>query len=301
MLNLFRKQAATEVRRPVFIIGCGRSGTTLLFDLMKRHPGLIPTTGFPDGEDHVGWIRHGGALIAGLSTPQGDSGHVGYHFCLHMDENDVTDDIRQSMHRYYATEVLARHGSGRVVNKCPHLSNKLRYVRAIFPDACFLHIVREPVAVVASWVKIMQAVPDLVLYWPDSEYPCLWVLPRGDARKMAACFARESRIYPGGGLLRLADYWATVNGNIAPQLADTPERLLTLRYEDLVANPLALLRRITDFCGLEPFAQVPVTIQPERNQLRLSLLTEEQIGAIRSRCAPAASQFGYALQEGERG
>lgn len=301
MFNLLKKRAAAEVRSPVFIVGCGRSGTTLLFDLMKRHPGLVPTTGFPDGEDHVGWIEHGGALIAGLSTPQGDSGHVGYDFCLHMDEGDVTQDVRRSMHRYYSEEVLGARGSGRVVNKCPHLSNKLRYVRAIFPDARFLHIVREPVAVVASWVKIMQAVPDLALYWPDSEYPCLWVLPVGEAKAKAACFARESRIYPGGGLLRLADYWATVNGNMAPQLADAPEQLLTLRYEDLIARPEALLRQVTDFCGLEPFAGLPVEIQPDRNQLWRSLLTEEQIHAIRVRCSEVGSRFGYALLEGHHG
>ena len=177
----------------------------MLFDLLKHHPGLVPTTGYPDGEDHVGWIEHGGALISGLANPQGEIGHVGYDFCLHMDAGDVTEDVRRSMHRYYADDVLGKRSSGRVLNKCPHLANKLRYVRAIFPDARFVHIVREPVAMVASWVKVMEAVPELVLYWPDSEYPCLWVLRAPRMQLRAGSFAREERLFPGGGLLSLAE------------------------------------------------------------------------------------------------
>ena len=294
MFNIFRSNRdVAAVRSPVFVVGCGRSGTTLLFDLLKRHPTLVPTTGFPDGEDHVGWIRHGGAVISGLSNPQGGSGHVGHHFCLHMDEHDVSDEIRRSMHRYYAEEVLGASLSGRVVNKCPHISNKLRYVLGIFPDARIVHIVRDPVAMVASWVKVMQAVPDLLIYWPDSDYPCLWVMPAGDASAHRQCFARESRLYPGGGLQRFADYWAEVNRNIPRQLADMPERLLTIRYEDLVAGPTKLLRHVTDFCQLEPFGEIPVSITPDRNSAWSSLISEDDIRAIRARCADVAEIFGY--------
>jgi len=295
-----KKRPVAEVRRPIFVVGCGRSGTTLLFDLLKCHPDLVPTKGFPDGEDHVGWIRHGGALISGLANPNNDSGHVGHHFCLHMDESDVTPDIRRSMHRYYVKEVLGERIEARVVNKCPHISNKLRYVVGIFPDARIVHIVREPVPMVASWVKVMQAVPDLVLFWPDSEYPCLWVLPAGDALGHRNCFAREPRIFPGGGLLRLADYWTEVNRNIPRQLADMPNRLLTIRYEDLVAEPAKLLRQVTDFCELEPFADIPVSIAPDRNSAWSSLISEDDICAIRARCADVAESLGYPRHTLER-
>ncbi len=286
-------KVVAEVRSPVFIVGCGRSGTTLLFDLLKRHQSLVSTTGFPDGEDHVGWIRHGGALISGLANPNNDSGHVGHHFCLHMNEADVTQDIRRAMHRYYAEEVLAERPTGRVVNKCPHLSNKLRYVLEIFPDARIVQIVRDPVAMVASWVKVMQAVPDLLIYWPDSDYPCLWVMPAGDAPGRRQCFARESRVYPGGGLLRFADYWAEVNRNIPSQLADMSDQLLTIRYEDLVADPTKLLRQVTDFCRLDPFVDVPVPIVLDRNSAWSSLIGEDDIRAIRVRCADVDKTFGY--------
>jgi hypothetical protein len=301
LLNIagrFRHQSSAKVQSPVFVIGCGRSGTTLVFDLLKRHPSLVPTTGHPDGEDHVGWIVHGGALIAGLANPTpGDIGHVGHELCLHMTENDVNDDRRASMHRYYGDEVLGGHNSRRVVNKCPHLANKLRYVRAIFPDARFVHIVREPVAMVASWVKVMQAVPGLTLYWPDSPNPCFWVFRTQGLSGSSGIFQREDRFYPGGGLLRLADYWAEVNRNIPRQLDDTRDKLLSIRYEDLIADPQAMLSRVTEFCDLQPFADVPVQIQPERNRAHRSLLGDDQVKAIIARCRPVASTFGYTLME----
>jgi hypothetical protein len=296
MFRFFRREPVSKVRSPVFIVGCGRSGTTLLFDILKRHPSLVATKGHPDGEDHVGWIKHGGALIAGLATPKGDSGHVGYPYCLHMDETDVSDEIRESMHRYYVNNVLRRRIVGRVLNKCPHISNKLRYVRAIFPDARFVHIIREPVAVVASWVKVMETVPNLVLYWPDSDYPCFWVFEAGGNRDNSARFARENRIFPGGGLLHLADYWTQVNGNIPRQLSDAPGQLLSIRYEDLVANSDQVLRKVTDFCSLQPFPDVPIAIQPGRNQAYRSLLTNAQLESIGTRCQPVAEQFGYVMR-----
>jgi hypothetical protein len=297
MFGRFKRRSVGDVHSPVFIVGCGRSGTTLLFDLLKHHPGLAPTTGHPDGEDHVGWIHHGGAVISGLANPQRDTGHVGYEFCLHMNEGDVSEEIRRSMHRYYRTEVLGRRTSARVVNKCPHLANKLRYVRALFPDARFLHIIRDPVAMVASWVKVMATVPDLALYWPDSKYPCLWVFQAEGIPNKAVRLAREERIFPGGGLLRLADYWVEVNGNIPQQLEDTPEQLLRVRYEDLVAQPTQVLRKVTDFCALEPLSGVPVAIQAERNRVYRSLLTDEQVHAIVATCRPMGNALGYSLPE----
>jgi hypothetical protein len=117
---------------------------------------------------------------------------------------------------------------------------------------------------------------------------------------LSACsgiFQREDRFYPGGGLLRFADYWAEVNSNIPRQLEDTPDQLLRLRYEDLIAEPQKMLSRITEFCGLESFASVPVQIQAERNRAYRSLLSDGQVKAILRRCRPVAETFGYTMTE----
>ncbi len=288
--------AGLAVDRPVFVIGCGRSGTTMLFEMLKAHPGLAPTTGHPDGEDHVGWVTHGRAVISGIygNAETGNTGEaLGHACCLHMTAEDVTPEIRDAMHRYYREEVLRDQAGKRVVNKCPHLSNKLGYVQAIFPDARIIHLVRDPVAMTASWINIMSLVPDLTLYWPETAFPCLWVLPRkGDLTD--AVLARNDRFYPGGGLLRFADYWNAINGGIPIQATPFASQVLTVRYEDLIGRPDETLRTITDFCDIEPFAASPVTIDTGRNKLRRSLLSEEEVAEIRRRTRDVALGHGYA-------
>jgi hypothetical protein len=285
--------AVDAVDRPVFVIGCGRSGTTMLFQMLKSHPALQPTTGHPDGEDHVGWIEHAGAAIAGLygNSDTGDLGHlVGQPCCMHMSESEATDQTRRSMARYYCDEVLGNNVGKRVVNKCPHLSNKVGYVRGLFPDARFVHIVRDPVAMVASWINIMALVPDLAVYWPHVPYPCLWVYERTSE---ALQRLEADRIYPGQGLLLFADYWREINGNIPIQAERFADQLLTIRYEDLIARPGDTLRVITDFCEIDPFQSVPVQIDGQRNSSRRDLLSSGDVESIRRITAPVATRLGY--------
>lgn len=296
--RLVKRAIQGGIEKPVFIIGCGRSGTTLLFQLVRQHPGLCATTGYPDGEDHVGWNEHGGCYISGLGRIEREGGHTGYHYCLHMDENDVDEATVQSMHRFYREDVLGGDRKRRVLNKCGHLSNKLRYVRRIFPDAKFVHIVRDCLPVVASWVVIMQQQKEQVLYWPDSPYPCFWVMPAPKGPGREAVFAREDRIYPGGGILRLVDYWTETNRNIPKQLEDRPDQLLTLKYEDLCADPKKTLARIWDFCELPQadFAPKDASGQDVNRTFHtkyLEVLTEQQIREFNERARDVRAMFGY--------
>ena len=299
-----RKQnEPVRVQEPIFIVGCGRAGTTLLFQLLQQHPDLIPTTGYPDGEDHVGWVRHGNCIISGLGNMHQEPGVTGYHYCLHMDEHDVDDAIIESMHRYYQQEVLGGQTGKRVLNKCPHLSNKLRYVRAIFPDAHFVHIVRDCLPTVYSWIKVMQEQKSMVLHWPGKEtpYPCFWVLPvqENGSRSREERFRNEPTLYPGGGEEHLVDYWIETNCNIPRQLADGPDCLLTIRYEDLVAHPLETLNQVADFCQLGTrFETLPESltcghITGDRNREYARAIEEEKARAWLHKAREARHQFGY--------
>jgi len=50
---------------------------------------------------------------------------------------------------------------------------------------------------------------------------------------------------------------------------------------------------VTDFCRLDPFVDVPVPIVLDRNSAWSSLIGEDDIRAIRVRCADVAKTFGY--------
>jgi hypothetical protein len=57
------------INQPIFVVGCGRSGTTLLFDPVAAS-GPRADQGHPRSEDHTGWIAHGGCAMAGIGNPQ---------------------------------------------------------------------------------------------------------------------------------------------------------------------------------------------------------------------------------------
>jgi hypothetical protein len=281
------------VREPVFIIGCGRSGTTLVHRLLAAHPELIPTLAPPDHEDHEGWMHFGGALISGT----GDDGQVsGREYSPSMDESQVTEAVVRSMHAYYHDHVTGRDGGKRVVNKNPHVSNKLRYVRRIFPDARFVHVIRDVVPFVGSWKHMLdREMPNVLAYWPDEAFPNIWHFPFKDdpmGRSRQDLFAGQDRIYPGGGFRRLPEFWAKVNANIPVQLADTPSQLMTIRYEDLCADPGGVLRGIQDFLGLRPFLVPTDAIRSANDKSRQVLSAEEQ-GICMEVGADTRRRFGY--------
>ena len=119
-----------EVKKPVFILGTGRSGTTILGILLSMHkevgflnePKALWHSIFPD-EDLIGSYSRGKAsyrLAAG----------------------DASQQVKQSAHRLFGA-YLAMSCSKRVVDKYPELIFRTPFVKEIFPDAKFLFLVRN--------------------------------------------------------------------------------------------------------------------------------------------------------------
>ena len=283
-----------RIQRPIFIIGCGRSGTKLLCDLIKTHPDIRETQGSPDGEDHVGWIKHGKAIISGLgSTPEISRGHTGFDMCLSMDESHVNNEIIKEMHNYYSKTVLKGDYSKRIINKNPHLSNKLRYVKSIFPDAKFIHIIRDCLSVVASWKKIMTLQNKQVIFLPDNKWPCLWVLDAPEDENRDELFKNE-KIFPGGGgVTLLAEYWIQINKNIEEQCIDFMDQLKVVRYEDLIDRPDAILKDLYSFCDLPGKVIINDHIYKNTDKKHQHLLCNNEIQTVLRKSKKIRHKFGY--------
>src|SRR5215211_66735 len=116
-----------ELRPPIILFGNFRSGTTMLQKLISTHPDVVPLY------EPVGlWLY-------------ADPGRSHDEF----DENDATEKVK----RYIRNEFLKyqqQHGNRIIVEKTPHNILRIPYVRAIFPEAHFLYIVRDPLSFVSS-------------------------------------------------------------------------------------------------------------------------------------------------------
>lgn len=124
-LPLFR-----PVEKPIFILGTGRSGTTVLGMVLSMHkdlaflnePKALWHAIYPN-EDLIGSYSRGVA-----------------RYCLR--DSDATAEaitVAQKLYAFY----LALVRSGRVVDKYPELVFRVPFVKALFKDAQFLFIVRN--------------------------------------------------------------------------------------------------------------------------------------------------------------
>lgn len=285
------------VVKPVFIVGCGRSGTTLLFDLLTQHPGLTRTTGYPDGEDHEGWVTHGGCVMAGIgnvSSSRYGRGINGFNACLSMTREDVTEELKKSMHGYYWREVLKEKKGTRVLNKCPHHANKIDYLLALFPDAKIVHIVRDCLPVAASWAAVMKSHPALRVYLPENEpLPCLWLFEESGNVPVSGRLARHPRFFPGGGESLFVEYWVKTNEGIEEQINGREESRHLVRYEDLTSNPQKELEKILTFAELTSFKFETAAVTSDTERRHSNLVTDQLRTSVKTLASACRARYGY--------
>ena len=217
--------------RPTFIIGCGRSGTTVLGELLGRHPMLAylhePRDIWQIEPRTEVWntraAEQGGRLVLGAADARPTAG--------------------ARIARAFAAEVRLQ-GATRLVEKLPINSFRIGYLDALFADAQFIHMMRHGLEVARSIAKL--AAPGG--WFGHGEYK--WRLladlarERGDGPLVDLCTTDELR-----GLLEWRLSILAAHG----ALQGLPgERWIEVRYEDLVAEPLKLCERLESFLGLPP-------------------------------------------------
>jgi hypothetical protein len=233
---------------PIFVLGNVRSGTSLLADLISAHPSLVKWH-----EPRTLWLY-------------ADPGRSHDEF----DERDASEDvvryIRKRFLRYQKS-----HGDLRVLEKTPQNVLKIRYVRAIFPEATYLYIVRSPFSYISSveakWQRAISARRMLRRFretpiWQVPHFARLVLRDQFNKRVLGRKYIRVyGTRYRGifhdldhlSLLTVVARQWAICSQIAERDLAAfEPGRVFRLRYEDLVADPIPYLERICAHCGIVP-------------------------------------------------
>lgn len=217
MAALFRKRGS-QGREPVpFIVGVGRSGTTMLRLMLDAHPQLAipPETHFVP--DLIEAIEGGAAPEQAVEVMQS----VRQWGDLHMEPEEVLERFR-TLDRFEAGPALRafyaiyaeRQGKPRWGEKTPAYVRSMRRIEKALPEARFIHVIRDGRDVALSrWKRTLG----------EGE--------RAPASQVAEGWQRRIRRAQKQGK-RLSHY-------------------LELRYEDLVTDTEPNLRRIADFIELE--------------------------------------------------
>lgn len=206
---------------PIFIVGLGRSGTTLLRLMLNAHPNIaIPyETNFLDkyGEK----IRDYGDLQVSsslnrlltdlLSEPQ-----LKFWDCS-ITKEEVLNELKLSTAINMAAVLSAlymvyarKHSKSRWGDKSAYIDT-IPILNSLFPTAKFIHIIRDGRDVIRSTMRLSWGPNDYIagaMWWNDNVWVC---------RRMGAVLG--------------------------------PERYIEVRFEDLVNNPQTEMRRLLSFVG----------------------------------------------------
>lgn len=207
--------------RPVLVLGVSRSGTTLLKEMLDAHSQIaIPTESYFVPQL---WDRHSrefdpDAFVedVGRLARVEEWGVTPDDVRRRLPENATAADGIRAIYRSYAD---AR-GKARYGDKTPSYMQSLDLLERVFPDAQYVHLVRDGRDAGLSFLA-MRRKPRLNL-----------ARPRG-----IASFASQWKLEVEGAR------------ELGTRLG--PERYHELRYESLVREPEAELRRVASFLGLD--------------------------------------------------
>ena len=285
---------------PFFVVGCGRSGTTIIYELLCGHPDLawfsnhaerLPA--FPQLEAltrlwDIGAIRHSRSRLA-TRPVEGHAlwDHSGPQDARHRNAPLTAADV-DSEHARRVRELVAAHvryhRGRRFINKNTRNSRRVLYLDAIFPDAMFLHVIRDPRAVVASLLAVHWW-PDLPLWWSEDRTP----------RALAANGVTPEAV--------AAEHWVrSVERLLADARCLPSSRYLEIRYETFTESPEAVLNSICAFAGLSPSPRLAEFVQrrtiTSRNVKYKSQLGENGLRTVERIVAPLAAKLGYPIEAG---
>ena len=233
---------------PIIIIGAGRSGTNMLRDMLTAFPGVGT---WPCDEINYIW-RHGNARYATDEFPP------------ELARPRVRAYIRRAFDR-----LAARRGLSHVVEKTCANSLRVQFVRAVVPEARFIHIVRDGRDVAVSAVQRWTAELDLryvlrkARFVPPADLPYyagryLWnriyrIVTRGERlafwgpRFVGMEEALEEHPLP----VACAIQWKRcVQGASRDLRLIDPARVFEVRYEDFVHRPAEHVQRVLSFLRL---------------------------------------------------
>lgn len=258
MVNLHTRQG----KGPIFVVGSPRSGTSILTWCLGQHANILPQ------EESV-WMGEF-AVSLGVQFQIGhDRGERSQLGALDVDSDDFfstfgdgindlilrhRDRLEQNSQRSAEQDPTQIHSAfnisrsniepkSRWVDGTPEYSLYICGLRKLFPDAKFVHIVRDAKDVVNS----------LLNFRPDGPL---------------AMAETEQQAY---------EYWLrTVQACVQAEQALGSQVVHRLRYDDLVQRPESTMRGVLEFLG-EPF--MPACIEPLTNQINSSNVPENFLAA----------------------
>ncbi|MCI0645218.1 MAG: sulfotransferase [Chloroflexi bacterium] len=334
------------IQRPILIIGCPRSGTTLLYSILSEIPELW-SIGAESREIIEEWHhpRHkhweSGVLDASDLTAESEAGILSaferqaapgtfwrrvnafrawlrhHHFWREVKRRGRTQEAGAGASSILPQQGLAlvrrlvrlrsllilypKNQPFRLLEKTPENCLRLPFLLALFPDARIIYLVRDGRANVSSLMEGWQHPHLFHGYRPPVP---LSIPGNGQPDKWAFTLIPGWRDLINAPLEEVCAWqWIRCNEAVLAHQEQTQGQVpyLTLRYEELVARPAAVLPQIASFIGVEfdqnlnryaqHLPQINVVSTPQQEKWRRE--NPEAIERILPLIRPTMDRLGY--------
>lgn len=253
-----------NISKPVIVIGSGRSGTTIISEILFRHEDLAWPSNYQEmfpAKPGINLFRL--AFENKLWRLQGQKPQLNkvsklnkvlfkpaeaYKFWEYLTGPDVDFSRGFLLNQKPSAEDLKR--IHKAFNKIVRYQSKKRlafkitgparigYLKTVFPDAVFINIVREPIATINSWLNVE--------FWQDKGKHQLWWTGAYSQQELE--WAEKNADKPE---LLAAMQYRKLQETTEKEIADYKVKCLTVRYEDFVAQPATVINNIISFAELK--------------------------------------------------
>lgn len=285
----------TPIDKPIYIAGVPRAGSTLLTELLSRHPDATSHrySDFPNIFTPFwrNWLAersrrrpaeaveraHRDRIMVSTESPEAVEEVIWMQFFAQLHDSATNQALTaetdnpafERFYRDHIRKLLLVRNRSRYLAKGNYNTTRLGYIRKLFPDARFIVPVRHPVNQVASLVK-----QDRLFEQANAEDPRVdrqlrmsghfefgpgrrpvCLAGGNDARRIAGLW-NSGRTIEGWAL-----YWHSIYGHVLDLIDRDPElksAVLLLRYEDLCRDPESTIRRLIEHARLDAAAAEPL-------------------------------------------
>lgn len=264
---------------PVFIMGCGRSGTTILGEILGCHPNVSYQF-----EPYHTW-----AAVDSITDASNLFGSN--RGSIFLREQDCTIAARNRFRRLFRAS-----GQRQLIEKTPHNALRIQYLDALVPGARFIHIVRDGIDVVES-IKRVAVGNNYHLYgrnnfnswWGANDYKWMSLRDGGIERGYFADEVHHLHSHSEKG----AYEWLVSLLEVDRCRGELGDRLLEVRFEDIGNETANELCRIAEFAGvnapLDWLRRAVALVEDRSKPAEMPVLPE----AMQEQFAAYRSKFGY--------
>ena len=267
---------------PVFVIGCPRSGTTLLLDALLAGGDLATV----HTEGHILWDEFHRPRDRGWNSDAVTPAEIAH---------------RERAYLHLAIRLFAR--GGRFVDKTPANCLRVAYLEALFPDATFVFLRRRGADNVSSLMEGWRARPRFVRYrLPEM----LTGLDELSGDRWSFVLVPDWRDLRAASLEEVcAHQYVACNRAVLDAREASSASWVDVAYEDLVASPTEELRRVYAELGLafaDTAARFADNLAHRRSATSVSasrpdkwrVLNEAAIERVAPRLEAVERRLGYA-------